>query len=143
MASHHMAFPSMIPKRRVLFLTDVHTMRTPITESTAARFMDWTRHFTFQNLTLFPVMYIRYRNCGKQCLRIRMQRLFVKRSGICNFYNLSKVHNHNTVGHVLNNRKVMGDEKIGQIQFLLNLFHQVQYLGLNGYVQRRYRFVAD
>ena len=36
----------------------------------------------------------------------------------------------------------MGDEHISQSHLLLQVFHQVQNLSLNGHIQSRYRFVA-
>ena len=42
----------------------------------------------------------------------------------------------------MHDRQVMGDEHVGQAHLLLQVFHQVQDLCLDGHVQRRYRLVA-
>ncbi|MNC25234.1 hypothetical protein D3C75_733130 [compost metagenome] len=37
----------------------------------------------------------------------------------------------------------MGNEHIGKAVLLLQILHQIQHLGLDGHIQRRYRLVAD
>lgn len=37
----------------------------------------------------------------------------------------------------------MGDKKVGQSEFFLKVFQQIEYLGLNGSVERRHRLIAD
>jgi hypothetical protein len=54
-----------------------------------------------------------------------------------------QVHDCNAVRHVLDHGKVVGNEKVGQAEFTLQLHEQVENLALNGYVQGRDGFVQD
>ncbi|MMZ67459.1 hypothetical protein D1872_300470 [compost metagenome] len=54
----------------------------------------------------------------------------------------AKVHDRHAVADEFNDGQVMRDEHIGQAELLLQVLHEVQYLGLYGYVQRRNRLVA-
>ena len=56
---------------------------------------------------------------------------------------LPEVHHHDLVGDVLHHAHVVGDEHVGQAQFLLQVHEQVQDLGLDGHVQGGDRLVAD
>ena len=56
---------------------------------------------------------------------------------------LPQVHHHDLVGDVLHDAHVVGDEQVGQAQFLLQVHEEVEDLGLDGDVQGRDRLVAD
>ena len=44
---------------------------------------------------------------------------------------------------MLHHGKVMGDEEIGKPQLFLELLQQIDYLSLDGDIQRRNRLVTD
>ena len=62
------------------------------------------------------------------------------RSGL---HKAAKIHDTDRIGDVLYDGEVMRDEEIRQIPLLLQGLQQVDDLCLHGYVQRRYRLVAD
>lgn len=101
-------------------------------------------NLALDNLTLGLILaHDRQRNCRKQCLGVRMQRIFEQQISWCFFYHSSHIHNRNIIREIFYNGQVMGNEDIGQSQILLQLFEQVQNLRLNGNVQRGNRLVAD
>ena len=46
-----------------------------------------------------------------------------------------RVHNADRIRNMLNNRKIVGDEQVGQVIFIMQFFQQIDDLGLNGNVQ--------
>src|SRR5262249_17960662 len=44
---------------------------------------------------------------------------------------------------MLDDRKIMGDKQIGEPELLLQVLQEIDDLGLDRYIQRRHRFVAD
>ena len=82
-------------------------------------------------------------SCRDQCLRIGVQRLLIELLACGQLHELAQVHDCHLVGDVSDNREVMPDEDIGEIQLLLKLHHQPYNLRLNRYVQGRDDFVTD
>ena len=74
-----------------------------------------------------------------------MQRVAEQLARVRKLYNTSEIHDGDPVGQILHHRQVMGDENIGQSQLFLQftLIEQLEYLRLNGYIQRGDRLVAD
>ena len=56
---------------------------------------------------------------------------------------IAQIHDADSVRNILYNRKVMRDKQIGQLGIFLQILKQVDNLRLNGYIQRRNRFIAD
>ena len=56
---------------------------------------------------------------------------------------LAEIHHHHAVAHVAHHVQVVGDEQIGEAEFLLQVQQQVQHLRLDRLVQRGNRFVED
>ena len=56
---------------------------------------------------------------------------------------LTKIHNRDTVRHVLDDREIMTDEEQRQAKFPLQILKQIHDLRLDGDVERRDRLVAD
>lgn len=82
-------------------------------------------------------------NCGKESLSVRVERVVVKVFGGRDFGHRTEIHYRHPLADVFYHRQVMGDEDIGQAEFALQFFQQVYHLGLNGYVQGRYRLIAE
>ena len=57
-------------------------------------------------------------------------------SGASVLHDLARVHDHDVVSHLSHHSHIMGDKDNGSIDVLLQLHHQVDNLGLDGYVQR-------
>ena len=47
-------------------------------------------------------------------------------------HQVAQVHNADRIRNMLNNRKIVGDEQVGQVIFILQFFQQIDDLGLNG-----------
>ncbi len=60
-----------------------------------------------------------------------MLRIFQQFPCRTNFNNLSEIHHSHSVRDILNDADVMADEKVGQVQLLLEVEKQVDDLGLD------------
>ena len=112
-------------------------------ERTAGGLVDGAGHLALEHLALFGVVDVRHRDGRQKGLGVGVKRLVVQSAAVCNLYDFSQIHHDDAVGHVLHHAQVMGNEQIGQIQFFLDVLHQVQHLGLNGHVQSGHRLVTD
>src|SRR6185312_6438135 len=56
---------------------------------------------------------------------------------------LAEVHDGNSIAHVPNDRKVVRDEDVSEVELLLQVGQQVDDLRLDRHIERRYRFIAD
>ena len=70
-----------------------------------------------------------------------MLRLGAGQLGVAQLHQLPQVHYGDGVAHVLHRRQVVGYKDVGDAPLVLDVFQQVQHLGANGNVQRRYRLV--
>ena len=55
----------------------------------------------------------------------------------------AKIHHRDAMADVLDHGEVVGDEKVGELELLLQVDQQVDDLGLDRDVERRHRLVAD
>ena len=53
------------------------------------------------------------------------------------------MHDADAVGHVAHHGKVVADQHVGQMEFLLEVAHQIEDLGLNRDIEGRGGLVAD
>src|SRR5579863_4513101 len=111
----------------------------------AAGWIDRTGNIAFKdNAFAFRLdFWIWYRNGGKQCLRIGVEREVVEIFAIRQFRYTTEVHHCYTVADVFHNREVVGHKQVSEAEFPLQFFQQVQHLCLDGYVERRYWLVGD
>lgn len=79
----------------------------------------------------------------EQSLGVRMGRPDKKLVPGRGFYECSKVHNCDPVADVFDNRHIMGDEKVGEPQSVLQAAQEIDYLGLDRNIEGRYRFIAN
>ena len=49
---------------------------------------------------------------------------------------LPQIHNTDLIGNMLDNRQIVCDENIGELQFLLQVLKEIEDLCLNGHIQR-------
>ena len=101
------------------------------------------RQITFQQYAFFFAVQFREWDGRHQGFRIRMFGMCVQFFCIGYLDDFPQIHDCNPVGDVFNNRKVMGNEKIGQSESGLQILEQVDNLGLNGHIKRGNRLVAD
>ena len=50
--------------------------------------------------------------------------------------NFTQVHNRDSIRYVFHNRQIMSNEQVRQVKFILQIDEEVDYLALNGNVQR-------
>ena len=97
--------------------------------------IDRGRNFTLEDDAVADSVCLCHRDRGQKRLRIGMQLLFKQLVGRTLFHEVSKVHDADLVGDVLNDGKVVGNENVGQSALLLKVLHEVQDLCLNGHIQ--------
>ena len=83
------------------------------------------------------------RNRREQRLRVRVERILVERVAVGELDDLADVHHGDPGRDVPHDREVVRDEEIGELELRLQVFEQVDDLGLNRDVERRDRLVAD
>ncbi len=59
------------------------------------------------------------------------------------FNHFAEIHDTDVGGYMLDHAQVMGYKQVGQSIFSLQILQHVDYLCLNGYIQRRNRLVTD
>src|SRR5215207_1026032 len=82
-------------------------------------------------------------NGGDEGLRIRVCRPFEDFAPAACLHDAAEIHDGNPVAHVLDDTEVVADHDVGEAKRFLQFQQQVDDLGTDRDVQRRYRFVAD
>ena len=82
-------------------------------------------------------------NRRQQTAGIGMNRTFKQLFGCAGFHNVAQMHDPDPVGNIFDHGQVMGDKQIRCTQLFLNVFHQIDDLGLDGYIQCRNRLVSN
>ena len=117
-------------------------IRAARAEAAARSRIYWRRQLALDELPFSLRVYIGLRHCRVQGFRVGMQRgreqLFRRRL----FYHLAKVHHSHFVRNILDNGEVMRDEHIRKAEFALEILEEIDYLRLDGDVQRADRLVA-
>ena len=72
-----------------------------------------------------------------------MQRHLEQRLLVGELDDAAEIHHRDAMADVLDHGEVVGDEQVGEFQFLLQVHQQVDDLRLDRHVERRYRLVAD
>src|SRR5207302_1392904 len=85
----------------------------------------------------------RNRNGRQQCLGVRHQRLAIEVVARRQLDDPAQVHHRDTVGDVLDDREIVGDEEIGKAAVALKILQEVDDLRLHRDVERGHGFVAD
>ena len=67
----------------------------------------------------------------EQCLGIAVLRIIENLISRAVFDGLPVVHDHDVIGHIADDREIVADEDIGQVQFVLQIGEQVQHLCLH------------
>ena len=111
---------------------------------TAARMLEFfkRRHHTFNNVQHI-VVFIRLRNRFKQRTCIRMQGMSKQFLHGSLFDDLPRIHNRNTVGDLCDDTEVVSNKDNTRLVFFLQVFDKIENLCLNGYVERRRRFIGN
>ena len=83
------------------------------------------------------------RHRREQRLGVRHQRLGVERRAGRRLHDAAEIHHGDAVGDMLDDRKVVRDEEVGEPAIALQVLEQVDHLCLHRDVERGDRFVAD
>ena len=59
------------------------------------------------------------------------------------FYNLTEIHNSQSVAQLAYSREIMGYEKIGYAELLLQIHQQIEYLRVDRHIKCADRFITD
>ena len=72
-----------------------------------------------------------------------MKGILIEAFGCGDFNDLAEIHYGNAVGDVFDDAEVVGDEQVGEVEGFLEVFEEVDDLGLYGYVEGGDGFVCD
>ena len=86
---------------------------------------------------------VRNRNRGEEGTGVRVSRPAIELTSRRHLDDLAQVHHRDPVGDVLNDRQVVRDEEIGQVELGLQALEQVDDLGLDRDVEGRNWLVAN
>src|SRR5471032_2911637 len=116
-------------------------VRAALVESAAGRWVQ--RVGQFADDLDFRLVRVRVNGRGgrQQRLGVRVQRTLIDVVLRAHFHRATEVHHHHVIGHVLDDRQVVGDEHVGGVELLLQVHEQVEHLRLDRHVQCRGRFV--
>ena len=112
-------------------------------ELTALGRLDGAGDIAFQDFGVLVGILIGGGDGVQQSLGVGMEGMCEDLVGIAQLNHVAQVHNADTVGDVLNDRQVVGDEQVGQVLLFLQILEQVDNLSLNGNVQSGNSFVTD
>ena len=102
-------------------LAALHAVGTAGVELTALRRICRGRDRAFQHDTVHFRFRIRDRNCREQGFRVRMQRITENIFCRSVLYQITQIHNTDSIRNIFDYRQVMGNEQVGQVVFFLQL----------------------
>src|SRR5262249_41733503 len=114
-------------------------------EHAAGRRIHRARHLTLDSPVLAPFLDRRIgdRHGLEQCPRVRMQRIAVQLITVGELDHLAKVHDRDTMAQVTDNAEIMGNEEVGEVELVAEIFEEIDDLCLDGHVERRDCLVAN
>ena len=119
-------------------------VRAPRIEMASCRRRYGTRNIAAQHHSLSATRpRVGNRNRREQCDRIGMQRPIEQHRRIRQLHDAPKIHHSNAVADVLDYCEIMRNEKIGEVELVLQFRKQIDDLRLDRHVERRNRLVAD
>ena len=62
-------------------------------------------------------------------------------NSVSGFHDSSMLHDHHAIADLIDYVQIVADEEIAECIHLLQIAHQLQDLGLNGYIQSRNRLI--
>src|SRR5262245_28141192 len=97
--------------------------------------MDGAWDVTLKNGPLLFTAGISNRNRGQQSSRVGMFSVPVDRITLGNLDDLAEVHDRHSMADVLDHPEIMGNEKVGEVHFLLQFLQEIDNLCLNRNIQ--------
>ena len=127
----------------VFMSADVFCIRAARVEVTACRRIDRGGDFASENLLLPMPVRIRDRYRVEQGLGIRMPRPAVQVCRRGDFDNSPKVHDRDSVADMFDDTQIMRNEEVSQAEFFLQVFEEIDDLGLDREIEGRDRLVGN
>lgn len=72
-----------------------------------------------------------------------MKRIAVQPVFIGQLHHFSQIHDADSVADMADNTQIMRNKQIGQVEFILQFFHQIDDLGLNGDIECGNGFIRN
>lgn len=130
-------------EHRDLYTAQVHRVLAARMKVTTGRRIRRTWHFAFQFDTARLYARVGDRHSRHQRGGVRMLGRAIQFFSGCHLDELADVHHRDAVADVLDDTEVMRDEKVREVQSLLEVEHQVQNLRLHRNVERGDWLVRD
>ena len=127
--------------RRTRHEVNLQRLRITRSKGIALNVLEQVRRGTLNGVKILT-LYAKLREAGKQRPGVGVLGIVEYLVTGTYFNYVARVHYGDTVGHVCNHAKVVRDVYDGKAVLSLQLFEQIQYLRLNGNVQRGGGFVA-
>ena len=112
-------------------------------EAAARRRRGRRRHVALEHEALLAAPRVGLRDRRQQRDRVRVARVAVELLDRADLDDLAEVHDADPVAEVLDDRQVVADEQVGQVEVAAEVEQQVQDLALDRHVERGDRLVAD
>ena len=106
------------------------------------RRVDGARDLPLRNRVGPPVLGIRHGYGSQEGCRVRMNGILEYFLKGPDFNDLSQIHYGHSITDILARCQVMGNEKVGEVEFLLKLYHQLQDHSPHGDVRHGNRFIG-
>ena len=108
----------------------------------SGRRIDGARNFALRNRVGPPVLGVRHRYGSQEGGRVGMNGILEYFLQGSHFNDLSQIHDSHSITDILARCQVMGNEKVGEVEFLLELYHQLQDHGPHRDVRHGNRFIG-
>ena len=122
--------------RALLWIAKLLTQPASRAEAAARWWRDRRRDLTLKNEAILDIVGFNLWHGGDECHGIRVLRLGEDAVNRTNLNDLAEVHHGNAVSEVADNVEVAAYEEVGQPLLVAQIGEQVQYLALNGDVER-------
>src|SRR5882724_3330761 len=140
MAGHHVLRGDFFADRRLARALR-HSMRTPRMKAAARWWIERARDLAADRQLFISFIGMRRQGCGKQRLRVGVERFGAELQAVGELDDLPEIHNGNPMADMGHRRQVMADEEIADPQRLLQMLQLVHDLRADRHVERRDRFI--
>ena len=89
------------------------------------------RGVAWQHDALAPLFRVNHRHCRDEGLRLGMQGCAEHLVGSAMFHNVAEIHHRHFIADMLDNREIMRNENVGEVEALLEVHQQVEDLRLD------------
>ncbi len=132
----HMMVRLHLEACRWYLLAYIHDIAASGMELAACRRIGGRGDAAFQNNPLHLDIGVRHRDGAEKSLRVRVQGIGENRFRAGIFDQAAQIHDADRVGYMFDDRKVVGNEQIGQVVLVLKVLEQVDDLCLYRDIQR-------